>query len=170
MKHSMVNQRAVVAMLVTCLCVTVGALVSHAASNPDVIASDPCVLVTAADLRTVLGVTFPRPTVASDVDSRTCSYEKDKFLISVYTGNEDLTDFQKDSNEAKKRNDSWGKTIKVSNVSVPYYQSIGEGRLIVWKNKTRFTVGVQDVTFSTSDEALEAAREKLINIGLSRIN
>jgi hypothetical protein len=98
-----------------------------------------------------------------------CSYENDKFLISVYTGNEELTEFQKDSNEAKKRNDTWGKTIKVSNVSVPYYQSIGEGRLIAWKNKTRFTVGVQDVTFSMSDEALEAAREKLINIGLSRI-
>ena len=63
-----------------------------------------------------------------------------------------------------------GKTIKVSTVSAPYYQAIGEGRLIVWKNKTRFTVGVQDVTFSMSDEALEAAREKLINIGLSRIN
>jgi hypothetical protein len=62
-----------------------------------------------------------------------------------------------------------GKTIKVSTVSAPYYQSIGEGRLIVWKNKTRFTVGVLDVTFTMSDEALEAAREKLINLGLSRI-
>jgi hypothetical protein len=157
-------------MLLSGLSMTIGAVVSHAASNADTIASDPCVLVTAADLRAVLGVTFQRPNVASDVDSRACSYENEKFLISVYTGNEELTEFQKDSNEAKTKNDTWGKTFKVSNISVPYYQNIGEGRLIVWKNKTRFTVGVQDVTFSMSDEALEAAREKLINIGLSRIN
>jgi hypothetical protein len=169
MNNSMKKQRPAREMLVAGLCMAIGTVVSHAATNPDVIASDPCVLVTAADLRAVLGVTFPRPNIASDVDSRTCSYEGDKFLISVYTGNEELTEFQKDSNEAKKRHDTWGKTIKVSNVSVPYYQSIGEGRLIVWKNKTRFTVGVQDVTFSMSDEALEAAREQLINIGLSRI-
>jgi hypothetical protein len=167
MKNSMAIQRPMIAMLLTGLCMTVGTVVSHAAGKSDAIASDPCVLVTAADLRTVLGVTFPQPNVASDVDSRMCSYQNDKFLISVFTGNEELTEFQKDSNE--KRNDSWGKTIKVSNVSAPYYQNIGEGRLIVWKNKTRFTVGVQDVTFTTSDEALEAAREKLINIGLSRI-
>jgi hypothetical protein len=168
MKNSMPRLPHTVAMLLSGLSLTVGAGVSHAASNADVIASDPCVLVTAADLRAVLGVTFQRPNVANDVDSRMCSYENDKFLISVFTGNEELTEFQKDSNE--KRNDSWGKTIKVSNVSAPYYQNIGEGRLIVWKNKIRFTVGVQDVTFSMSDEALEAAREKLINIGLSRIN
>jgi hypothetical protein len=149
---------------------TVGAITSHATSKADVITSDPCVLVTAADLRAGLSVTFQRPNVASDVDSRTCSYQNDKFLISVYTGNEELTEFQKDSIEVKKKNDSWGKTIKVSNVSAPYFQNIGEGRLIVWKNKTRFTVGVQDITLSMTDEALEAAREKLINIGLSRIN
>jgi hypothetical protein len=168
MKNSMAKPRLSAAALLPCLCLTAGALVSHAATPSDVIASDPCVLVTAADLRTVLGVTFPHPSVASDVESRACSYENDRFLISVYTGNEELSEFQKD--EVKKRNDTMGKTIKVSNVSVPYYQSIGEGRLIVWKNKTRFTVGVQDVTFKMSDEALETAREKLINIGLSRIN
>jgi hypothetical protein len=131
----------------------IAAAVSLAADKSDVIASDPCVLVTAADLRTVLGVAFPHPDVANDVDSRMCSYQTDKFLVSVFTGNEELTEFQKDSN-----------------VSAPYYQNIGEGRLIVWKNNTRFTVGVQDVTSTMSDEALEAAREKLINIGLSRIN
>jgi hypothetical protein len=168
MKNSMAKQISAVAMLLSGLCVTFGAPFSQAADNSDVIASDPCALVTLADLHTVLGVTFPHPNVASDVDSRMCSYENDKFLISVFTGNEELAEFQKDSKE--KRNDSWGKTIKVSNVSAPYYQNIGEGRLIVWKNKTRFTVGVQDVTFTMSDEALEAVREKLINIGLSRIN
>jgi hypothetical protein len=107
----------------------IAAAVSHAADKSDVIASDPCVLVTAADLRTVLGVAFPHPDVANDVDSRMCSYQTDKFLVSVFTSNEELTEFQKDSNQ--KRNDSWGKTIKVSNVSAPYYQNIGEGRLIV---------------------------------------
>jgi hypothetical protein len=170
MKNSMRKVPHTVAMLLSGLSITLGAVVSHAASKADVIASDPCVLVTAADLRAVLSATFQRPNVASDVDSRMCSYENDKFLISVYTGNEELAEFQKDSSEAKKKNDTWGKTIKVSNVSAPYYQNIGEGRLIVWKNKTRFTVGVQDVTFSMGDEALEAAREKLVNIGLLRIN
>jgi hypothetical protein len=170
MKNPMSKLPHTVAILLSGLSMTLGAVGSQAASKADDIASDPCVLVTTADLRAVLGVTFKRPDVASDVDSRACSYENDKFLISVYTGNEELTEFQKDSSEAKKKNDTWGKTIKVSNVSAPYYQNIGEGRLIVWKNKTRFTVGVQDVTFSMSDEALEAAREKLINIGLSRIN
>jgi hypothetical protein len=168
MKDSLTKLLPAMAMFLTALSMTIGADVSHAAGPADVIAADPCVLVNAADLRAVLGVTFQRPNVASDVDSRMCSYENDKFLISVYTGNEELTEFQED--RAKRKNDTWGKTIKVSNISAPYYQNIGEGRLIVWKNKTRFTVGVQDVTFSMSDEALEVAREKLINIGLSRIN
>jgi hypothetical protein len=153
MKNSMAKQLPAVTMLVTSLCVTFGARLSLAADKTDVIASDPCVLVTLADLRSVLG-----------------SYDSEKLLVSVFTGNEELTEFQKDSSDAKKRHDNWGKTIKVSNVSVPYYQSVGEGRLIVWKNRTRFTVGVQDITFSMSDEALEAAREKLINMGLSRMN
>lgn len=155
-------------MLLSGLSMTVGAVVSHAANQTDVTTSDPCVLVTAADLRTVLGVAFQPPRVDSNVEFRGCSYESDKFLVAVFTANEDLTEFQKDS--AQKRNDTMGKTIKVSTVSAPYYQSIGEGRLIVWKNRTRFTVGVLDVTFTMSDEALEVAREKLINIGLSRIN
>jgi hypothetical protein len=167
MSNSLPRHRNVVAILLTGLCSSVSVVASHAASQSDVIAPDPCVLVTAADLRAVLGVTFPKPNVANDVDSRMCSYESDKFLVSVFTGNEELTEFQSDS--AKKRNDTMGKTIKVSTVSAPYYQSIGEGRLIVWKNRTRFTVGVQDVTFTMSDEALEVAREKLINLGLSRI-
>lgn len=167
MNNSLPTHRAIVAIFFTGLCSSVSVLASRAASPPDVIASDPCVLVTAADLRAVLGVTFPKPTVASDVDSRACSYESGKFLIEVYTGNEELSEFRKDS--AMKRNDTMGKAIKVSTVSAPYYQFIGAGRLIVWKNNTRFTVGVQDITFTMSDEALEAAREKLINLGLSRI-
>jgi hypothetical protein len=134
MKNTMTNRHPVVGMLLSGLCLTVGAVVSHASNKSDVIASDPCALVTAADLRTVLGVTFPPPNVALDVDSRTCSYQNDKYLISVYTGNEELTEFQKDSNDAKKKNDSWGKAIKVSNISAPYYRNVGEGRLIVWKN------------------------------------
>jgi hypothetical protein len=128
------------------------------------------VLITLADLHSVLGVTFPPPSVGSDIESRQCQYESDKLLVSVFTGNEELSEFQKDGNEAKKRNDGWGKNIKVSNVSLPYYQAIGEGRLIVWKNKTRLTIGVIDITFKMSDDALEAAREKLINIALSRIH
>lgn len=167
MNNSLPTHRAIAAILQAALCASVGAVASHAANQSDVIASDPCALVTAADLRAVLGVTFPKPNVANDVDSRMCSYESGKFLVSVFTGNEELTEFQSDS--AKNRNDTMGKTIKVSTVSAPYYQSIGEGRLIVWKNKTRFTVGVIDVTFTMSDAALEAAREKLINLGLSRI-
>jgi len=167
MNNSLPTHRAIVAILLTALCASVSVVASPAANQSDVIASDPCMLVTAADLRAVLGVTFPKPNVANDVDSRMCSYESDKFLVSVFTGNEELTEFQSDS--AKKRNDTMGKTIKVGTVSAPYYQSIGEGRLIVWKNKTRFTVGVLDITFTMSDEALEAAREKLINLGLSRI-
>lgn len=157
-------------MLITGLCLTLGAGVSHATTQPDVIASDPCLLVTLADLRAVLGVSFPRPNIASDSDSRMCSYESDKFLVSVFTGNEELTDFQKDSNDQKQKHDSWGKNIKVTTVAAPYYQNVGEGRLIVWKNKIRLTVGVQDVTVTMSEEALEAAREKLINMALSRIN
>jgi hypothetical protein len=167
MSNSPPNHRTVVAILLTGLCSSVGLVASHAANQSDVIASDPCVLVTVADLRAALGVTFPKPNVANDVESRMCSYESGKFLVEVYTGNEELTEFQSDS--AKKRNDTMGKTIKVRTVSAPYYQSIGAGRLIVWKNKTRFTVGVQDITFTMSDEALEAVREKLVNLGLSRI-
>jgi hypothetical protein len=169
MKTSLVKIAKPIALLISGLCLSLGEATSEAAKT-DAIASDPCALVTLADLHAVLGVTFPRPDMATDVESRTCSYQSDKFLVSVYTGNEELAEFQKDSNEAKNRNDNWGKTVKVSNVAAPYYQNIGEGRLIVWKNKIRFTVGVQDITFTMSDEALEAAREKLINIGLSRIN
>jgi hypothetical protein len=167
MSNSLLNQRTVVAILITGLCACASVVASQAANPSDVIASDPCVLVSAADLHAVLGVTFPKPDVANDVDSRACHYQSGKFLVEVYTGNEELTEFQKDS--AMKRNDTMGKTIKVSTVSAPYYQSIGAGRLIVWKSNTRFTVGVQDITFTMSDEALEAAREKLINLGLSRI-
>jgi hypothetical protein len=171
MKNSKANQlQAVAAILLTGLCAFIGAAVSLAANKSDAIAFDPCVLVTPADLRTVLGVSFPTPDVASDVESRACSYVNDKYVIQVFTGNEELIDFQKDSNDAKKKNDSWGKTIKIGSVSAPHYQDVGNGRLVVWKNKTRFTVAIQELTSSMSDEALETAREKLINIGLSRIN
>lgn len=158
-----------VALRLVCLWLTLTGAAS-AATQPDApIASDPCVLITAADLRTVLGVTFPHPDISNDIESRQCSYQSDKWLVSIFTGNEELTEFQADSQAAAKTSEQWGRVVKVSGVAVPFYAPVGQGRLIVWKNKTRFTVDLQDVSGTLSAEALEAAREKLVNIGLSRI-
>jgi hypothetical protein len=60
--------------------------------------------------------------------------------------------------------------VWINGVAALAFSFIGEGRLVVWKNKISVTVGIQEVTATKSDDVLEAAREKLANIALSRMN
>jgi hypothetical protein len=151
----------------------VGTAESEAAGKSDVPSDpiDPCVLVTSADVRATLGIAFTLTARDDNVDSHKCEFQDagQHWLVEVYTDNKERSEFEADGKEASRRNATWGKSPMIHTIAAPAYPFVEEGRLIVWKNKIAVTVGIQEITSTKSDDVLEAAREKLANIALSRI-
>jgi hypothetical protein len=134
------------AMVLVGACLAIGATVSNAANKSDVSSNpfDPCGLVTVADLRAALGVTFTNAHGSENVDIRDCEYDNDKLLVRLYTSHQELSEFQADNKEGIKKNATWGKSVRINSVTAPAYPVVGEGRLVVWKNKITVTVGILD--------------------------
>jgi hypothetical protein len=175
MKKISTKQDSALAVLVLLVSVymTVGSAKSQAAGKPDAPSNpvDPCVLVTTADLQATLGIALKLSAQDDNGESRKCEYQDtgQNWLVQIYTGNSERSEFQNDSKRASSRNATWGKASVINNITAPAYRGVGEGRLIVWKNNIAVTVGIQEITFTKGDDVLQGAREKLANIALSRM-
>jgi hypothetical protein len=135
-----------------------------APSNP----YDPCLLVTAADLQATLSTSFKAPDSSDNGDARICQYEstREKYIVSLYTNNKEAVEFQAESAKAA----SEGHYAPFSIGGAPAYKLAFMGRLVVWKNRVSITVDIGDVSMTSTPEALEAAREKLAALALSRMH
>jgi hypothetical protein len=126
------------------------------------------VLVTAADLQATLGTSFKVTDSGDNGDARVCQYEstKEKYIVSLYTNNKEQSEFQAESSKAA----SEGHYAAFSVGGAPAYKLVFMGRLVVWKNRITITVDIGDVSFTSTPEALDAAREKLASIALARMH
>jgi hypothetical protein len=103
-----VKPPALAALLVVIgACMTIGSAESQAAdkSNSPSNPFDPCVLVTTADLQVTFGIAFTQSAHADNGESRICQFDgpEQSFLVMVYTGNKELSEFQSDAKDALKK-------------------------------------------------------------------
>jgi hypothetical protein len=165
---------ALAAVLIQSAGMAIGPSVSQAAGKSQAYSNrfDPCVLVSSADVQAVLGKIVNHVVSDDDGESRKCEYSTaDKnLLIHVFTGKKELSEFQADSKGAAERDAGLGDRVIVKGIAVPAYPNMGEGRLVVWKNKIAVTIEILDTASVNGPETVEPAREKLANIAVSRMN
>jgi hypothetical protein len=136
---------------------------AHAAklSNP----YDPCALVTLADLQATFGTVFKTTAHEDDSESRICQYESQvqHFVVSIYTNRQERQEFDANAKSAQTT------PAQAQGLMAPGYSIPTFARLIVWKNQIAITVDASDITGEMTAEQLQAARVKLANIALRRV-
>jgi hypothetical protein len=131
-------------------CVLLISATALAAHDPSATV-DPCKLVTAAEVQTVLGVAIVAPELTDSDPYRTAVT-----ICGSWRGT---------SSRQTQARPTVGSGIGAD----AYTQRGGSGNLYVWKKGTELTINLEDQSGNTSPEKREEGQEKIAKIALSRM-
>jgi hypothetical protein len=134
-------------------------------ADPPSAKADPCSIVTAADVQTVLGVAFPSPSASDDGIFRHCDYVSADKRFTVYVTTQDATRESFDMLPKLGPRD----TPIITTLDAPAHQQRNSNILMVWKHGTALNIAVHDQRGNTNEARQLELEENLARAAIPRL-
>ena len=146
-------------LLVGCMCS------AYTLADPPSAKADPCLMITAVDVQTVLGAAFPNPSASDDGIFRHCDYVSADKRFSIYVTTQDASRESFDLLPKLSPRD----TPVITTLDAPAHQQRNSNILMVWKHGTALNIVVHDQRGNTSEARTLELEEQLARAAIPRL-